>query len=69
MREIFNTLIGNVKEFSWRGFLFRRTPLDKLRYIFDLAINLIVTLFFVLSLTTAIVGVITLTVMLLIGYV
>ena len=69
MREIFNTLINNVKRFSIRGFLFRKTAKAKLKYIFDLTITLIATLFFILALTTSIAGVITLIVMLLIGYV
>jgi len=69
MREIFNTLISNVKKFSWRGFLFRKTLLAKLRYIFDLTLVVITPLVFCLAITGAIGGTLALLVLMVLEYV
>jgi hypothetical protein len=59
MEKVIEMLIGNIRKFSWRGFLYRRTIRAKLGYIFDLALVTITSLLFCLVLTSAIAGVLT----------
>lgn len=69
MRETFNALISNVKKFSWRGFLFRKTLLTKLTYILDLTLVVITVLIFCLAIAGAIGGTLTLLFLMIIEYV